>query len=161
MDIKLTRIDSRLIHGQVITKWVKQTGANEIMIIDDQLAKDEFMLSIYRMAAPSDIPVSVKTVAGAVSDWKENKFDGKKFFILFKDVDTAYSTFQGAFPLKQLQIGGLGSGPGKKKVYGPIYFNDNDVALLKEMNNSGIEVTLQQVPEEPSLSFEKALLRIK
>lgn len=161
MDIRLTRIDSRLIHGQVVTKWVKQTGANEIMIIDDQLAQDDFMLSIYRMAAPSDVPVVVKSVEGAVSDWKANKFDGKKFFILFKDVDTAYSTFQGDFPLKKIQIGGLGAGPGRQKVYGPIYFNDNDVALLQEMNDSGIEVTLQQVPEEASLSFEKALHRIK
>ena len=37
MDLKLVRIDSRLIHGQVVTKWVKQTGANEILIIDDGL----------------------------------------------------------------------------------------------------------------------------
>ena len=28
--IVLTRVDSRLIHGQVVTKWLQQSGANEI-----------------------------------------------------------------------------------------------------------------------------------
>ena len=32
--ISLVRLDSRLIHGQVITKWVKIAKANRIIIID-------------------------------------------------------------------------------------------------------------------------------
>ena len=45
-NISLIRIDSRLIHGQVITKWVKIAKANRIIIIDDELAQDDFMASI-------------------------------------------------------------------------------------------------------------------
>ena len=44
-NISLIRIDSRLIHGQVITKWVKIAKANRIIIIDDELAQDDFMAS--------------------------------------------------------------------------------------------------------------------
>lgn len=161
MDLKLVRIDSRLIHGQVVTKWVKQTGANEIMIIDDGLAKDEFMLSIYKMAAPSDTPVNVRTVEDITKDWKNGTLDGKKIFVLFKDVNTAYRTYQNEFPLTKIQIGGLGSGPGKKKVYGPIYFDEEDITMLTEMSQNNIEVTLQQVPEEASLTLERALKNLK
>ncbi len=161
MDLKLVRIDSRLIHGQVVTKWVKQTGANEIIIIDDELAKDDFMLSIYKMAAPSDIPVNVRSVEDITADWKNGSLDGKKLFILFKDVNTAYRTFKNEFPLKEIQIGGLGAGPNKKKVYGPIYFDEDDVKMLSELTENNVEVYLQQVPEESSLTFEKALKRIK
>ena len=45
--ISLVRLDSRLIHGQVITKWVKIAKANRIIIIDDELSKDDFMVMIY------------------------------------------------------------------------------------------------------------------
>ena len=31
--IVLTRVDSRLIHGQVMTKWVNQVQANKIVIV--------------------------------------------------------------------------------------------------------------------------------
>ena len=56
-DIALIRIDSRLIHGQVITKWVKIAKANRIIIIDDELAQDDFMASIYTASAPKGISV--------------------------------------------------------------------------------------------------------
>ena len=54
-DINLVRIDFRLIHGQVVTKWVKQANANRIIIVNDMLAKDEFLASVYKMAAPSNV----------------------------------------------------------------------------------------------------------
>ena len=44
--ISLVRLDSRLIHGQVITKWVKIAKANRIIIIDDELSKDDFILKM-------------------------------------------------------------------------------------------------------------------
>ena len=41
-EIRLIRIDFRLIHGQVITKWFGSTRATEIVIIDDALSEDAF-----------------------------------------------------------------------------------------------------------------------
>lgn len=54
-EIVHARIDYRLIHGQVITKWLKQCGANRIIIIDDGLSKDTFLGQVYKMAAPTEI----------------------------------------------------------------------------------------------------------
>ncbi len=50
-NIKLIRIDFRLIHGQVVNKWIKITRSNKIVVIDDSLASNEFMRSVYIMAA--------------------------------------------------------------------------------------------------------------
>lgn len=54
-DIVLCRIDSRLIHGQVMTKWVNQSSANKIVVVSDELAADEFMLQIYLLSAPAEL----------------------------------------------------------------------------------------------------------
>ena len=48
MDIRLARIDDRLIHGQVATVWSKQTGVERIIVISDVVAQDKlrkFLLS--------------------------------------------------------------------------------------------------------------------
>ena len=42
--------DSRLIHGQVMTKWVNQSQANKIVVVSDELAADEFMREIYLLS---------------------------------------------------------------------------------------------------------------
>lgn len=47
--IKLVRIDFRLIHGQVITKWSNKISATRIVVVNDALSKDEFMADIYVM----------------------------------------------------------------------------------------------------------------
>lgn len=40
MDIRLVRIDDRLIHGQVATVWTKLSKAERIIIISDEVARD-------------------------------------------------------------------------------------------------------------------------
>ena len=40
-DIRLTRIDNRLIHGQVATQWCGVVGANLLLVANDAVAKDE------------------------------------------------------------------------------------------------------------------------
>lgn len=35
-DIQLVRVDFRLIHGQIVTKWFGATRSNEILVVDDE-----------------------------------------------------------------------------------------------------------------------------
>ena len=159
-DIQLIRADFRLIHGQVITKWLKQTGANKILIVDDELSKDVFMAEIYTMSAPPGIDVIIKSVDDAVASYKEENLGSGKLFVLFKNVDMIYDAYKKGFPFKELQIGGLGAGPGRKVVFGPITMDKVDGDRLTEMENDGIKVYLHQVPQEPSILLKDALAKV-
>ena len=59
--------------------------------------------------------------------------------------------------MKELQIGGLGSAPGRKVVFGPITLDQPDAEKLKEMQDAGVRVYLHQVPDDPSMEFTKIL----
>ena len=89
--IVLARIDSRLIHGQVVAKWMKTVNANQIVVIDDNLAKDPVMSSIYSMAAPPGCKVSILSIEKAVAEWKKDALgpSSNSTIVLFKDVRTA------------------------------------------------------------------------
>lgn len=52
-NIVLTRIDNRLIHGQVATMWSGVLGVNLLLVANDNVAKDELRQSLMNMAAPS------------------------------------------------------------------------------------------------------------
>ena len=54
-NVLITRIDDRLIHGQVVTAWIKVYPINKILIIDDELSKNKLMTRIYRAAAPAGV----------------------------------------------------------------------------------------------------------
>lgn len=156
-NIKLVRLDFRLIHGQVIAKWFGQIMGNEIVIIDDDLSQDSFMASIYEMSAPVDSKVHVYSVEDAVKKVEDGTFASGKVLVLFKNVDQVFKAVEKGFKIDELQIGGLGSAPGRINVYGPITLDDHDASLLKKIANQGTNIYLQQVPEEAKMTFSKVL----
>jgi len=52
-NILLTRIDNRLIHGQVATQWNSYIGANLILVANDKVAGDKVRQGLMDMAAPN------------------------------------------------------------------------------------------------------------
>lgn len=156
-NIKLVRLDFRLIHGQVIAKWFGQIMGNEIVIIDDDLSQDSFMASIYEMSAPVDSKVHVYSVEDAVKKVEDGTFASGKVLVLFKNVDQVFKAVEKGFKIDELQIGGLGSAPGRINVYGPITLDDHDASLLKKIADRGTNIYLQQVPEEAKMTFSKVL----
>ena len=54
-NVVLTRVDERLIHGQVMTSWLKLCNANVILIIDAGSASNAFLKRILFAAAPKDV----------------------------------------------------------------------------------------------------------
>ena len=52
-NILLTRIDNRLVHGQVGVTWTKTIGANLIVVADDKVASDQLQQSLMTVTAKS------------------------------------------------------------------------------------------------------------
>lgn len=159
--VVLARIDSRLIHGQVITKWLKRTEANRIIVIDNNLAKDQFMLEVYSMAAPANVKVQILCVDDFITDWDLGKFANDRVLLLFKDVDHVFELCNKGFILNELQIGGLGDGAGRVIVYKNIGFNAADIGQLKELISQGVHIFLQPVPEDKIRTFEESIKKVE
>lgn len=151
----MIRIDSRLIHGQVITNWVHKLNVNHILIIDDQLAEDEFMRDIYVMAAPPGMKVNVCSVVDAVNLWESKEKTEVNWLILLKEVKTAEALQEMNFSMEQVQIGGLPSGPGRKIVHKTIALGESDFMILDKLIADGITVTVQMLPEEEIIPYHK------
>ncbi|MDT2659653.1 PTS sugar transporter subunit IIB [Enterococcus hulanensis] len=159
--IQLVRVDFRLIHGQVITKWSKLTDAKSIIVVNDQLAADEFMADIYVMAAPPGMKVDVISKDQFVKDAEDGKFDSGKILVLFKNIEDAREVVEKGVKFKLLQVGGLGSGNGRTSVVKGISVDKTDIANLAFVQDQGAEVTFQVTPEEPKLSLEKASKKVR
>lgn len=50
-NILLTRIDNRLIHGQVATQWNGSLGANLILVANDAISEDTMRQQLLNMVA--------------------------------------------------------------------------------------------------------------
>lgn len=158
-EIGLIRVDSRLIHGQVITKWLTYAKANRIIVVDDQLASDSFMSKIYANSAPKDIQVQILNLSDFNQSWQNQQLGQGVVLILFKDIATLYQVFKQGFPLKIVQLGGLPGGFGKEKIYKAISLTPTEKQQLIEIANAGNKIEMQVIPEDSKADFMKIIER--
>ena len=86
MDIRLARIDDRLIHGQVATVWSKQTGVERIIVISDVVAQDKLRKFLLKEAAPPGITANVITVQKMIQIYHSGLLSRAKVMLLFNFV---------------------------------------------------------------------------
>lgn len=151
-NIKITRIDFRLIHGQVVTKWMKSYPSQSIVIVDDTLAEDEFMSEIYMMAAPAGVKVQIFS-----SNEAKEKIEAldQSIFLLFKNLETFYQVFKEGISIEELVVGGVPSEPGTNLVFSGVYLGAKDFEILDEVVAQGINVTFASTPDDNSLNYSQ------
>ena len=152
-NLKLTRIDFRLIHGQVMARWVKQFDIDHIIVIDDKTAKSPILKKIILNAAPKSIKTEVLTVQQAATRWNDNTLSDKKLLILFKDINGALSAYDAGINYDSLQVGGIEGSGDKKNVNKNVVMSKEEMLQLKSLNDKGVDVFIQPIPEDSCLRF--------
>lgn len=160
-EIVLCRVDSRLVHGQVVTKWVNQSQANRIVIVSNTLVNDPFLLSIYEMSAPPGMGITCFSEEDAVGNWKQDKMGSGKILLLFPNVETLKTAYDSGLDLKSVQIGGLGGGPNRKAVFQNITLDNRDMEMLKELDSKKVDITFQTIPEDNPIGFKEIVKKFK
>ena len=160
MSIVLTRVDFRLIHGQVITRWLTQCQINEIVTVDTALSNDEFMQDVFRMAAPKGVKIRIISVEEAVKAQQNGEFENNKVMILLKGVKELDNAIRAGLNLEEVQIGGLGGGPGRKAVNNAITLDRTDADTLLALEKMGIKIYFQTTPDYPSVTLQRAVAKL-
>ena len=110
-NIVLTRVDERLIHGQVMTSWLKLCNANVIVIIDAASATNAFLKRILFAAAPKDVELQVMTEADAATYLKEDSPAGEKVLILSKVPQPLLQMIKSGVAIPEIVLGNMGGAP--------------------------------------------------
>ncbi len=144
--ISLSRIDSRLIHGQVIEAWLPHLRIQRVVVADDTAAKDDFARAAYELAMPEDVEVVLAPVDKL--DFSALASDSVRTLVLFRDVPAAVAARAHGLPDGTLNLGNVHAGPGRVAVSRSVFLDDADTAALRHLAEGGMRVQLQSVPSE-------------
>ena len=156
-NLKLTRIDFRLIHGQVMTRWVVKYNITDIVVIDDKSAKSPLLKKILLGAAPAGVKVVVVTVEEAAKMWKNGEMPIGNLLILFKNTSQALAAWEQGVRYKSLQVGGIEGSGQKRNVYKNVVMSVEEKDDLSVLNDGGVKIFLQPIPEDNEFSFKDVL----
>lgn len=149
-NIVLTRIDNRLIHGQVATQWCSAIGANLILVANDEVAENKMRQGLMDMAAPSYASTRYWTIQKTI-DTIHKASDKQKIFIVAESPSDVLALVEGGVPITKVNVGNMHMAEGKRQVSQVVAVDDKDVEAFKKLRDLGVELEIRKVPTEGAL----------
>lgn len=151
------RVDDRLIHGQVATRWVSHFNANRIMIIDDAVAANDIEKMMLRSAAPDGCNTSILARETAFNNISQGNYENQKVLILVKTPEIALQMLNSGLAVKQLNIGNMSNKDDRKQIKRSVSISDTELNIIRELLERGVSITAQMTPEEPDADISTFL----
>lgn len=155
-DIVWTRIDDRLIHGQVMTQWIQHCGANEVVIVDDGVAKDTFIQMVMKSSVPKKISLKVFSVKDAIT-YLTGEPNNEKILILVKVPNVLVSLVEAGVNITFVNVGGMGAKAGRKSLFKNVSASEDEKNDLRRLIDQGVKVFFRVIVTESEEDVAKYL----
>lgn len=154
MSLVLVRVDSRLIHGQVVETWVPHTGANCLLVVDDDLADNPALRAVMELAVPPSVHAAFCRLAEVRQALAEIDAHGERAILICGSARAALRLREMGVPFPLLNIGNLHYAAGKVEITPSVYFAPEDFQAVECLRHHGVEVEVRATPFEPGVSFK-------
>ena len=146
-NILLTRIDNRLVHGQVGMTWTNTLGANLVVVANDEVATDSVQQNLMDMVLPETVQIRFFTLEKTI------RIIGKaaphqKILLVVKTPEDALTLVEGGVPIEFLNIGNLHFSEGKQQLSSTVSVDKNDVETFRKLNHLGVKMEVKGIPSE-------------
>jgi PTS system mannose-specific IIB component len=153
MKIGLARIDDRLIHGQVATRWTKETNVTRIIVVSDEVAADNVRKTLLTQVAPPGVTAHVVDVAKMIRVWNNPKYGHDKVMLLFTNPTDVVRLVEEGVNITSVNIGGMAFRQGKTQVNNAVSVDAKDIEAFKKLNERGIELEVRKVSSDQRLKM--------
>ena len=157
MDAIFTRIDSRLIHGQVAGTWVPHIAPQTFIAASDNAAHDQLRKSLLLQVAPTSVKTNVLDIAKAGRVYNNPKYTGMKtMFVVESPVDVVRLLDEGV-KINEVNVGGVTFKTGMVQLSDAVYASEEHLEAYRELIKRGVKLTVQQLPNHSPVDLEKIL----
>lgn len=154
-NLVLTRIDDRLIHGQVMTSWIKNKKADQVVIVDDATANDEYMIEVLEMAIPEEIAIGIFTKEDGVTFFKQGL--GAPTILLVKGPEVLDYMVDNGVDIDEIDVGGMGARDDRNVIYKNISTSKQENEAFKRLVEKNVNVFIQVMPQDRQISIKEFL----
>ncbi len=148
MKFGLWRIDDRLIHGQVATRWTKETGVQRIIVVNDGVEKDKTRSTMLKQAVPPGVTAHVVSVDKMMRVYNNPEYAGDKVMLLFTNPTDALELVRRGVKVPSINIGGMAYKEGRVMLDMSVSVDEKDIEAFKELDSRGIELEVRKVASD-------------
>jgi fructoselysine and glucoselysine-specific PTS system IIB component len=158
--IILTRVDHRLLHGQVAFSWVQNLGANCILIANDDVPTNELRKTTIKLAKPQGVKLVIKSIEDSIKAIQSGVTDKYKLFIVVESVADAYRLAQSCPTVTEINLGGTKATSETHNLSKSVNVTDQEIELIKELEEKGVKVEIRMVPTDKAVKATSAIKNV-
>ncbi len=140
----LLRVDDRGIHGQIIVGWLGRLNISSLILCREE--GQEIPEAIYAASIPEGVKFSILKIDEIIKEYQEG-VRSKLTLVVSYSLKTAYELIERGLKVKEVNIGGLHSGEGKKRILNFVYLGEEDILYLKKIHAKGVTLFAQELPD--------------
>ena len=145
-EVRMNRVDDRLIHGQVVTGWVGLRNVNSILIVDDDVASNPMMLDIFRFAAPPGVKLGAMTVDKAAEKLQKLNEGNERIMLITKLPKTFLRLIERGYTPADINYGAMAHKPQSRNVAPNCDLSPDEIQDTEKLRQLGVRVWIQLVP---------------
>ena len=151
------RVDMRVVHGQTTTILKKSFPLNRIIVIDDEIAKDKYMVSLYSSTVSSDIKVHILDLQKGFDNLKKAEDSQLNYFVIFKTPITVKRLLEKGYVFKgPITIGQQFIRDNAPKYLNSVGSTEEEWAAIQYAHDAGAEIIFDPSCKLKNISFDEA-----
>jgi mannose PTS system EIIAB component len=153
MKIGLARIDDRLIHGQVATRWTKETNVSRIIVVSDEVAADHVRSTLLKQVAPPGVTAHVVDVEKMIRVYNNPAYGRDRVMLLFTNPTDVVRLVENGVNITSVNIGGMAFRQGKTQITNAVSVDEKDIEAFKKLDARGIELEVRKVSSDSRMKM--------
>lgn len=150
--IVLSRIDERLVHGQVGVQWVGFADANIVVVVNDEVAQDTIQQNLMEMVLADGISIRFWSVQKTIETIHKAS-DRQRILLVCRAPKDFRQLIEGGVSITHINVGNMHYAEGKKQVSKTISVDAEDVEEFNKLKALGVTCTVQGVPTESGIDL--------
>ena len=156
MTLIWTRVDQKLIHGQVSAAWVPHLAVDAIVVSDHDSADDPWAQKVMMMGLPPEVTVTLFCPPEKLPEVMDSQeLQAHRVLLLFKDLQGVLEAVGSGLRLRRLNLGNQACQiPDRDlRLADSFYACRRDLEELARFQRDGLEVIVQSVPSGKAVKW--------
>lgn len=153
---KYVRVDERLIHGQVLVKWLKKRRCERVIIIDDTIQENPILKSVMQKSLPKGIRLDILGLTEGAEFLKEQTLEDAPL-LLVREIAVLKKMEECGILFREINIARIPEWDGKDKICDKVYMDKEEIQIVRHFLEQGSQVYVQMVPDSEVIWLKNIL----
>ncbi|MFB6465416.1 PTS system mannose/fructose/N-acetylgalactosamine-transporter subunit IIB [Cytobacillus sp. Hz8] len=154
MTISLVRIDDRIIHGQITTRWTKHKPVYGILAVADDVAQDTLRKKVLKAAA-GNYKLGIYMVDQAPEKIAKAMESDKAYFLITNSPQVIARLLEKGVDIgKVLNVGCMNARPGATVLGRSVAIDQKDYEAFDYIESKNVKIEFQLLPDDDPKSWQ-------